>query len=504
MAASTGAPRQTAATFAPIPFRKRIYGFGSIYGKTIRDSRLLVHHRGRDARRDVAGPVGRGHRNMFPTPRTRLEVDKLVGSHAGVDGQPVWQHDRDGRQARHAGRLRHLEVRRHLRPWHRALWSIFALSGTLAGEAAARQPGHRRRVAVRQAPDRAREAGRPPDLLCAGDARGDGRHLAARMRSATPRWATPIPLRSARWVRALGRVHRPVLRRPRLRASPRAGPRRLGRRRAARDDAALDRERPGVGGPLARRSAPSTGPRPHRRSSASSTGPALSPSQSLGIVLPGRRRGAVQSPRPRRDVGALAAIACPGRPVGVHGPVSRAFGDQLPRALSWGIGLAIWARCLPPWRASFADQVAENPTMGSIFKQIFPGFDFTTAGSWLQLYLQLFLIAAGFAAATFVSKWASDETGGRLEVVLATPLARAKWVDRRRDRRAARGRRHDGRLRAGHRPRRGRWQRDDRRRHRRALAIGPRRDGVRRRRRRHRRALAHVHRGRASRPSWWS
>ena len=40
MAASTGAPRQPAATFPPIPLRKRIYGFGSIYGKTIRDSRL--------------------------------------------------------------------------------------------------------------------------------------------------------------------------------------------------------------------------------------------------------------------------------------------------------------------------------------------------------------------------------------------------------------------------------------------------------------------------------
>lgn len=42
--------------------------------------------------------------------------------------------------------------------------------------------------------------------------------------------------------------------------------------------------------------------------------------------------------------------------------------------------------------------------------------------------MQLFYIAAGFAAATFVSKWASDETGGRLEMVLATPLQRTRWV----------------------------------------------------------------------------
>ena len=40
----------------------------------------------------------------------------------------------------------------------------------------------------------------------------------------------------------------------------------------------------------------------------------------------------------------------------------------------------------------------------------------------------LFYIAAGFAATTFVSKWASDETGGRLGEVLAGPLSRARWV----------------------------------------------------------------------------
>ena len=62
------------------------------------------------------------------------------------------------------------------------------------------------------------------------------------------------------------------------------------------------------------------------------------------------------------------------------------------------------------------------------FGKIFPSTDLTTAGGWLQLYAQLLVIAAGFAATTFVAKWASDETGGRLETVLATPLSRARWV----------------------------------------------------------------------------
>jgi ABC-2 type transport system permease protein len=62
------------------------------------------------------------------------------------------------------------------------------------------------------------------------------------------------------------------------------------------------------------------------------------------------------------------------------------------------------------------------------FAVLFPDFDLTSAGGFLQLYVQMLFIAAGFAGATFVSKWASDETEGRLEVVLSTPLTRARWV----------------------------------------------------------------------------
>ncbi len=59
---------------------------------------------------------------------------------------------------------------------------------------------------------------------------------------------------------------------------------------------------------------------------------------------------------------------------------------------------------------------------------MFPAFDPTTAGGFLQLYAQILFIAAGFAGATFVARWASDETSGRLETLLATPLPRARWV----------------------------------------------------------------------------
>jgi len=62
---------------------------------------------------------------------------------------------------------------------------------------------------------------------------------------------------------------------------------------------------------------------------------------------------------------------------------------------------------------------------------MFPGVDLTTAGGMLQIvFVELGFIAAGFAAATLLAGWASDENSGRLELILATPLARRAWLIR--------------------------------------------------------------------------
>ena len=80
MAVSAGAPRPTvAASFPPIPLRRRLYGFGSIYGKTIRDSRLaFIIAAGLLG--GMALVMGAAIGTVFPTPAARLEVDKLIGS----------------------------------------------------------------------------------------------------------------------------------------------------------------------------------------------------------------------------------------------------------------------------------------------------------------------------------------------------------------------------------------------------------------------------------------
>jgi ABC-2 type transport system permease protein len=78
---------------------------------------------------------------------------------------------------------------------------------------------------------------------------------------------------------------------------------------------------------------------------------------------------------------------------------------------------------------SLSDAVGKSPDLMKVFQSIFPGFQ-PNAGGFLQLMLQLLFIVAGLAGATLVSGWASDETTGRLEMVLATPLARAAWAVR--------------------------------------------------------------------------
>jgi ABC-2 type transport system permease protein len=133
----------------------------------------------------------------------------------------------------------------------------------------------------------------------------------------------------------------------------------------------------------------------------------------------------------RRDLGVTAGLGLPQLPagvLGVRGPISRAFGDQLPRALAWGVGLGVFGATLASLVGPMSAQIAGDANLLRTFHTAFPNFDLTSAGGFLQLFVQLFYIAAGFAAATFVSKWASDETDGRLEEALATPLTRGRWV----------------------------------------------------------------------------
>jgi ABC-2 type transport system permease protein len=135
----------------------------------------------------------------------------------------------------------------------------------------------------------------------------------------------------------------------------------------------------------------------------------------------------------RRDLGATSKVPSPGMPaatLGLGGPVGRSLGDRLPLALAWGIGIGLYAFVLGGAAGSFSDELAKlSPSTLEVMRAIFPTINLEDAGAFLQLTFVLFgFILVGFAASTLVSGWASDEGSGRLELLLTTPMARQQWA----------------------------------------------------------------------------
>jgi ABC-2 type transport system permease protein len=134
----------------------------------------------------------------------------------------------------------------------------------------------------------------------------------------------------------------------------------------------------------------------------------------------------------RRDLGATSAIPVPSMPgalLGTRGPTGRAFGERLPIALAWGIGLSVFALVIAASSRSFADEISKSGETYKLFTTIFKGYDITSGGGFLQLmFAYIGYLVVGLAAATLVAGWASDESDGRLEMLLATPLGRLRWA----------------------------------------------------------------------------
>ena len=419
MAIDAGASRH-AATFPPIPLRRRLYGFGSIYGKTIRDSRLaFIIAAGLLG--GMALVMGLAVSSVFPTPATRLEVDKLIGSMpaamVNLFGKPEKLGTLGGYMSWKYGAIFALGT---------ALWSILALSSTLAGEASrgsldfvAAAPYGKRRVALEKLAAHLTMLGFAMAILAVatttsstlfGDA-SLGDQIPPLSAGGFALWVGFIALFFGGMAFALAPV--------------------LGRSGAA-GVAGLTMVVLWVAnglnalGPVVLLS-PFHWTADHIALVGAYDWPGLALVGVVGLVFLVIGVELFM----RRDLGVTAGLSLPRLPaavLGVHGPITRAFGDQLPRALSWGIGLGLMGALLASLVGPMADQIRSSPDLLSIFGSIFPDFNLGSAGGFLQLYVELFYIAAGFAGATLVAKWASDETDGRLEMVLTTPMARARWV----------------------------------------------------------------------------
>jgi ABC-2 type transport system permease protein len=134
----------------------------------------------------------------------------------------------------------------------------------------------------------------------------------------------------------------------------------------------------------------------------------------------------------RRDLGSASvglSVSTPRALLGLSGPFARAISLSLGAAVAWGLGVGLFGLVFAGAAGPFMEQLKDSPQFIQLLETVFPGIDYASAGGFLQLlFVEMGVIFAGLAAATFVSGWASDETSGRLEMVLSTPLQRIRWA----------------------------------------------------------------------------
>jgi len=115
----------------------------------------------------------------------------------------------------------------------------------------------------------------------------------------------------------------------------------------------------------------------------------------------------------------------------LNGPGLRSLGERLPAGLAWGLGLGLYGFAIAVSAEQFADSITSVPQIAEMIRQFYPNIDFSSAGGILQLAIFGFVaLVTGVAAGTLVGGWASDERERRLEVVLSTPTSRASWFVR--------------------------------------------------------------------------
>jgi putative exporter of polyketide antibiotics len=417
MGAQAGSPTLRAPS---VSLFSRIYGFGSVYAKTLRDSRLafIIAAGVLGGMMLVAGAaVG----SVFPTPESRREVDKLIAtvpsSMSGLFGNPINVGTLGGVMNWKYGPFFALGA---------GLWSILALSGTLAGEASrgsldfvASSPFGKRRLAIEKLTAHLTMVGLAMVVLAVCAWAGATIYGDASLGDAIP----PVSaIGFALWVGFIGLAFGGLafVLAPLLGRSGSAGV------AGAAMVAAWVSNGYSALAPVAFFS-----PFHWTANHVALVGQFDWPSLALVGVVAAVLLVAGVEVFARRDLGVTAGLSAPGLPaatLGVGGPARRAFGDQLPRALAWGVGLGLFGAMLAAMVGSLAGQMASAPSFRDVFTTLFPGYDLTRAGDFLQLYAQMLFIFAGYAGATLVAKWASDETEGRLEMLLGTPLARGRWV----------------------------------------------------------------------------
>jgi polyether ionophore transport system permease protein len=419
-------PVPSSAGLTPVTTWNRIYGFGSVYAKTLRDSRLAFII--------VAGllggvmlTIGAAIPNVFSSQAARDEIVRLAtelgGVAQGMSGKPVNIGSLGGYIQWKYGPI-FLVIA--------ALWSILALSSTLATEArrgslefVAATPFGKRRIALEKL------AAHLTVLTAALVLFALSASLVGALFGTLPEDAIPAgaAIGFALWLGLMSLAFGGL---------SFALAQYVGRSLAAGIAGALL-----IGGYVLSNysaSVPSFGTiayitpwkwtADHLPLAGQYDWASLVPVAIVAVVL----LAAGVEAFARRDLGATSRVRFPAMPallIGQDGPIGRSFGERLPTALGWGLGMGLFGLMIAGVSGSLADSLMKSPDLMQTLANVFPNLDLTTAGGFLQLvFVELGFIVVGFAAATLAAGWASDETSGRLEVILASPLGRRSWAVR--------------------------------------------------------------------------
>ncbi len=113
------------------------------------------------------------------------------------------------------------------------------------------------------------------------------------------------------------------------------------------------------------------------------------------------------------------------------GPGARSVADRLPEAIGWGVAMGMYGLFVAFAADSFAQVINSVPQIAAMVSMFYPSFDFESVGGILQFAIFAFIsLLVGLAASSLVHGWTSDEREGRLETVLSTPIRRVAWFMR--------------------------------------------------------------------------
>ena len=122
-------------------------------------------------------------------------------------------------------------------------------------------------------------------------------------------------------------------------------------------------------------------------------------------------------------------LRLPTMPIFLAGPFTRTLGERLPASIVWGGALGLFGLIISFSVDEFVATLASIPQIVELIQRFFPDADILSAGGFLQLaFFSEAILFVSVATAALVAGWASDESDRRLELLLSPPVTRAGWA----------------------------------------------------------------------------